>query len=71
MTQSEYYQTNKDRNLDAVPDITELLSSIGQDVPLLGGLLKSFLSGLSRDNGPLSDRAMCGKSSVEIAKMAL
>lgn len=27
--------------------------------------------GLSRDNGPLSDRAMCGKASVEIAKMAL
>lgn len=43
-TPSKYYQTNKDRNLEAVPDITELLSSIGQDVPLLGGILKSFLS---------------------------
>ena len=26
--------------------------------------------GLSRDHGPLSDKAMCGKASVEIAKMA-
>lgn len=43
-TPTEYYQNNKDRNLDTVPDFADLVSSVGQDIPMLGGLLKSFLS---------------------------
>ena len=43
-TPTEYYHDNKDRNLDEVPDITEMLSSISQDTPAVGGLLKSFLN---------------------------
>lgn len=43
-TPTEYYHDNKDRNLDEVPDITEMLPSISQDTPAVGGLLKSFLS---------------------------
>ena len=43
-TPTEYYQNNKGRDLDVVPDFSELVSSVGQDFPVLGGLLKSFLS---------------------------
>lgn len=43
-TPTEYYHDNKDRNLDEVPDITEMLPSISQDTPAVGGLLKSFLN---------------------------
>lgn len=43
-TPTEYYQNNKDRDLDTVPDFADLVSSVGQDIPVLGGLLKSFLS---------------------------
>lgn len=44
LTPTEYYQNNKDRDLDTVPDFADLVSSVGQDNPMLGGLLKSFLS---------------------------
>lgn len=44
LTPTEYYQNNKDRDLDTVPDFADLVSSVGQDIPMLGGLLKSFLS---------------------------
>ena len=43
-TPTEYYQNNKDRDLDTVPDFADLVSSVGQGIPVLGGLLKSFLS---------------------------
>lgn len=43
-TPTEYYQNNKDRDLETVPDFADLVSSVGQDMPMLGGLLKSFLS---------------------------
>ena len=43
-TPTEYYQNNKDRNLDVVPDFAELVSSVGHDFPSLGGLLQSFLN---------------------------
>ena len=43
-TPTEYYQKNKDRDLDVVPDFAELFSSVGQDYPSLGGLLQSFLN---------------------------
>lgn len=43
-TPSEYYRNNKDRNLDEVPDITEMLPIISQGIPAVGGLLKSFLN---------------------------
>lgn len=43
-TPTEYYQNNKDRDLDVVPDFAELVSSVGQDFPSLGGLLQSFLN---------------------------
>ena len=43
-TPSEYYRDNKDRNLDEVPDLTEMLPTISQDVPAVGGLLNSFLN---------------------------
>lgn len=43
-TPTEYYRDNKDRNLDEVPDITQMLPKISQDIPVVGGLIKSFLS---------------------------
>lgn len=43
-TPSEYYRDNKDRFLAEIPDITEMLPTISQDIPAIGGLLKSFLS---------------------------
>ncbi len=43
-TPSEYYQDNKDRDLDEVPDLTKMLPTISQDVPAVGGLLKSLLN---------------------------
>lgn len=43
-TPTEYYQNNKERDLDVVPDFSDLVSTVGQDIPILGGLLKSFLS---------------------------
>lgn len=38
-----YYRNHTESNLDAVPDITELMTSIGEQIPLLEGLLKSVL----------------------------
>ena len=43
-TPTEYYRDNKDRNLDEVPDITEMLPTINQDIPVVGGLLKTILN---------------------------
>ena len=43
-TPTEYYLDNMNRNLDEVPDITEMLPTISQDIPAVGGLLNSFLN---------------------------
>ena len=42
-TPSEYYRDNKERNMDALPVFSDLVSSISQDVPAVGGLLKSLI----------------------------
>ena len=42
-TPTEYYRDNKDCNLSVIPDITEMLPTISQDIPVVGGPLKSFL----------------------------
>ena len=44
VTPTDYYQKNKDRDLDVVPDFAELLTTVGHDNPMLGGLLKSIQS---------------------------
>jgi hypothetical protein len=42
-TPSEYYRGHKGQNLDLIPNFPELVSAIDKDVPLVGGLLKTFL----------------------------
>ena len=42
-TPSEYYYDNIEQDLNSVPDITELRSSIDQEVPSVGRLLKTVL----------------------------
>lgn len=44
MSPSEYYRCNKDRDLDRVPDFSDLLSSVENEFPELGSLLKTLLS---------------------------
>lgn len=41
-TPSDYYRDKKGQNLDSLPDFSELVSSINQDIPTLGGLLKAL-----------------------------
>lgn len=41
-TPSEYYRDIRDRDIDTVPNVTELLSFIGQDLPIVDDALKSF-----------------------------
>ena len=43
-TPSEYYKDHQGQNLDLVPSFSELMSFFDKDIPLVGGLLKSFLN---------------------------
>lgn len=43
-TPSEYYKDHQGQNLDLVPSFSELLSFVDKDIPLVGGLLKSFFN---------------------------
>lgn len=43
ITPSEYYRDIRDKDIDTIPDFTELLSFIGQDMPIVGDALKSVL----------------------------
>lgn len=42
-TPSEYYNDHRGQNLDLIPGLSELVSSVDKDIPLVGEALKSFL----------------------------
>ncbi len=42
-TPTEYYNDHKGQNMDLIPFISELVSSVDQDIPQVGAALKSFL----------------------------
>lgn len=43
LTPTEYFQENKGKKLDTIPDYSVILSTISNDIPVLGGLIKTLL----------------------------
>ena len=43
LTPTEYYHENQGKKLDVIPDYSDILLSISNDIPELGGLLKMLL----------------------------